>query len=481
MTLLLSAAQMRRLEQAHFAAGLSSYDAMERAGAAVADVIAARLKPCPALILCGPGNNGGDGYVCARHLVDHGFSVTVAAWETLQPGQGDAASMRAQWHRPVLPIAEVDEHGLNHDLVVDALFGIGFNRPVDAAKAAQVQRIIARSEKCVAIDVPSGVDCDSGAIVSDMVRADMTVTFGMRKLCHALQPAAARCGEVILADIGLSGIVEHAVQLNMPPKPLLPAQDAHKYQRGGVLVASGGLTQTGAARLAARAALRGGAGAVTLLSPKDALLVNAHHLTAIMLKKVDDAGAMVAAANDARVRAVVIGPAHGVTDYTRSCVLSLLETDVALVLDADALTAFAGQSDAFFKAILARAAATILTPHAGEFARLFPDITHISKVERARAAAARSGAVLLYKGADTVIAAPDGLACVNTHGSPWLATAGAGDVLAGIIAARLAQGEGGFDAACAAAWLHGDAGLRFGAGLIAEDLPERLPEVLSSL
>jgi ADP-dependent NAD(P)H-hydrate dehydratase / NAD(P)H-hydrate epimerase len=481
MNQLLTAAQMQALEKQHFAAGLSSYDAMERAGAAVADVIAARLKPCQVLVLCGPGNNGGDGYVCARHLVDHGYNVTIAAWENSQHIKSDAAKMRKLWHRPVLSIADVDEQGLNHDLVVDALFGTGFNRPVAAPQAQQVQRIIARSSRCVAIDVPSGVDCDSGAIISDMVRADLTVTFGVRKLCHALQPAASHCGEVILAKIGLSGYVEKAVQLNMPPKPLLPLQTAHKYQRGGVLVASGGLAQTGAARLAARAALRGGAGAVTLLSPKDALLVNAHHLTAIMLKKVDDVDSMVAAASDARVRTMVIGPAHGVTDYTRACVMALLESNIALVLDADALTVFAGQSDAFFKAIQARAATTILTPHAGEFAKLFPDITHASKVERARAAAARSGAVLLYKGADTVIAAPDGRACVSTHGTPWLATAGTGDVLAGIIAARLAQGEGGFEAACAGAWLHGDAGIRCGPGLIAEDLVERLPDVLSSL
>ncbi len=454
---------------------------MEAAGVAVADTIVARFKPCCVLVLCGPGNNGGDGFVCARHLVDHGYTVTVSAWNNATNLQGDAAKMRDLWHRPIITIAAADEQALNHDLVVDALFGTGLNRPVDPLKAAQVRNIIRRCGACVAIDVPSGVECDTGVILSDMMQADITVTFGMRKLCHALLPGAALCGDVVVAEIGLAGAVENAAIFSEAPPLLKPAAEAHKYARGAVLVASGGMTNSGAARLAARAALRAGAGAVTVLSPKNALLVNAQQLTAIMLREADDADEMLAAVRDMRAKAMVIGPAHGVTDYTRMCILALLQTDIALVLDADALRVFASPRSDFFAGLQKRSAATVLTPHAGEFAALFPDMKQASKVERARAAAAQCGAIVLLKGPDTVIAAPDGRVCVNTHGTPWLATAGSGDVLAGIIAARLAQGEGGFAAACAGAWLHGDAGLRCGPGLIAEDLPEALPAVLAAL
>ncbi len=481
MTELLTAAQTYALEQGCFAAGLASLEAMERAGAAVADAIAARTLPGRVLVLCGPGNNGGDGYVCARHLLDHGYTVAIVSWDDPQRLKGDAAAMRALWRRPILDLATVDTQATGYDIVVDALFGIGFNRLADEAKSAQVRRIAARGRLCVAIDVPSGVHCDTGELLSDLITAQLTVTFAKRKLCHALQPAAARCGEVIVADIGIIGDVAGAVRLNLPPHIIGPDTNTHKYARGAVLIASGGATQTGAARLAARAALRGGAGVVTILSPCDALAVHAHHLTAIMLREANDVDDIQAAANDARVRAVVIGPAHGVNDYTQQCVRALLSTQAALVLDADALTAFASSPELLFAAIKARPAPVVLTPHEGEFARLFPKLTAASKVERAREAALHSGAVVLLKGADTVIAAPDSRVTVNSHGTPWLATAGSGDVLAGIIAARLAQGDDGFTAACAATWLHGDAGLRCGPGLIAEDLPERLPDVLRHL
>jgi ADP-dependent NAD(P)H-hydrate dehydratase / NAD(P)H-hydrate epimerase len=481
MTALLTAAQMRTLEQGCFAAGLVSGDAMERAGEAVAELVAARTKPCRVLVLCGPGNNGGDGYVCARHLVDFGYSVSIASWDDPSLLRDDAAQMRDLWRRPIMTLAEAHRRNMAADIVIDALFGIGFNRAADSVKTAQARALVDGSGICIAIDVPSGVACDTGEVISDMVAADITVTLGMRKLCHALQPAAARCGEVIVADIGLAGTVDGAVMLNERPVIRPPVAAAHKYARGAVLVASGGACQTGAARLAARAALRGGAGVVTILAPHAAMLVHAHHLTSIMLREVSSTDEMVAAAQEARVRALVIGPAHGVNNYTRDCVLALLHSDVALVLDADALTVFGASPQSFFNAIKARAAPVIITPHAGEFSCLFPNLHNASKAERARAAAAMSGAVLLYKGPDSVIAAPDGRTSINIHGTPWLATAGSGDVLAGLIAARCAQGDDSFGAACTAAWLHGDMGLKCGPGLIAEDLPEALPQVLREL
>ena len=343
----------------------------------------------------------------------------------------------------------------------------------------------------LAVDLPSGIDGETGAVRGIAVKAHRTVTFAARKPGHVLMPGRAFCGDVTLADIGVgpedlrgSGAKTYvnapALWLGALPYPGL---SSHKYSRGHVLVASGGATRTGAARLAARAALRIGAGLVTIASPPEALGVNAAQLTSIMLRGCDGAEGLHAILADERLNALVIGPALGVTAATRAMVAVAAQARRRLVLDADALTSFEGLASELHQGF--RSAPTVLTPHDGEFRRLFkghPDILDPpSKVERARRAAAYLGAVMVLKGPDTVIAAPDGRAAINDNGTPYLATAGSGDVLCGLIAGLMAQGVAAFEAAAAAVWMHGDAGSAFGPGLISEDLPELIPQTLKKL
>ena len=314
------------------------------------------------------------------------------------------------------------------------------------------------------------------------------MTFFRRKPGHLLLPGRLNCGEVTLADIGIKDAVLDDVEpqtfANAPalwlPAYRWPRLAGHKYDRGLALVVSGPKSATGAARLAARGALRAGAGLVTLASPSDAVAVNAAQLTAVMIEPFEGAAGLAAIMSDRRKNAALIGPGAGLDEVTRDAVKTLLESGAGVVLDADALSAFADQAEGLFGAVSGRASATVLTPHEGEFARLFGDFEG-SKLERARRAAERAGAVVVLKGADSVIAAPDGRAAINENAPAWLATAGAGDVLAGFIAAHLAQGMPAFEAAAAAVWLHGAAAKAFGPGLIAEDLPESLPQVLSDL
>lgn len=487
---LLTASQMRRLEQGRFEAGQSSLGAMEAAGRAVADEA---LRHWPALaravVLAGPGNNGGDGYVVARHLAEAGWSVQVGAWADPAALKGDALTMRQRWSGPVLPLGEALEATGPETLVVDALFGIGFCRPVDEAQAGRVRAACDRAAGVVAVDLPSGVDADTGRIVSDMVRADATVTFGALKPCHALEPSRSCCGEVVLAPIGLSPnedeLAGYGVKGWMVGAPRLPrpGPDDHKYARGHVWVASGGASSTGAARLAARAALRIGAGVVTIASPPSAVAINAAHVTAIMVKRAAGAEELAACLADERSSGMLIGPGFGIGERCRAAVLALLATGKPLVLDADALTSFEHDPEALFAAIRGT---VLMTPHEGEFRRLFPMVdAGAGKLERARAAARLSGAIVLLKGPDTVIAAPEGEVFVNCHATPELATAGAGDVLAGTILGLMAQerqlGLPPARAAAVAAWIHGEAGRRIGPGLIAEDLPEAYPDILKAL
>ena len=483
---------MRALEQRRFAAGMSSLEAMEAAGGAVAVEIVRRWPGAGrAVVLCGPGNNGGDGFVCARHLHAAGWSVIVGGWTPAPATAGDAATMRQRWHDPVLPIEEALAAVDPATVVVDALFGIGFTRPLDPDRAGAVARACApgRAAAIVAIDLPSGIDADTGRVVSDLLTADLTVTFGELKCCHVLHPGRMRCGEIVRVAIGLATTPDDLaaldIRLGLVPQPRIsrPGTTDHKFSRGHALVASGGPAATGAARLAARAALRVGAGLVTVLSPADALIVNAAQLTAVMVKTADTPAELAAHLAEPRATAMLIGPGFGVGERTREAVLALLAQARPLVLDADALTSFSDAPDDLFAAIRAP---VVMTPHEGEFRRLFPDLSgEPDKIARARAAAARANAVVLLKGADTVIAAPDGRALVNVHATAELATAGSGDVLAGLIAGLLAQpgaiGADLLDLVGAAAWLHGDAGLRCGPGLIAEDLPEALPAVLAAV
>jgi len=478
--------QMREADASAVRAGIPSLTLMENAGRAVADAVAERFAPCRAVVLCGPGNNGGDGFVAARHLAGRGFDVLVAAGEG---HGGDAGEMAARWQGPrtALAYAALDHAGL----VVDAMFGAGLSRPLEGGYRAMVEAVNRSSAPVVSVDVPSGVDGDSGKTLGAGVKADVTVTFFRLKPAHLLLPGRMLCGEILLTDIGIPANACGGAHL-FENSPLLwsasypwPQIDAHKYARGHCLVLSGPAHATGAARLAARGALRIGAGLVSVGCEKDAVAVNAAHLTAIMVKPFDGAKGLGALLADRRLNTVIAGPGLGISPQTRALVEAVLASGARIVLDADALSVFKGEPKSLFTRIKQ---AAVLTPHEGEFERLFPGLLEsaASKVEAARTAAARAQAVVLLKGADTVVAAPPqngdgGRAAINTNAPPALATAGAGDVLAGFIGGLLAQGMPGFEAACAATWLHGDAAGRFGSGLIAEDLSEILPESLMSL
>jgi hydroxyethylthiazole kinase-like uncharacterized protein yjeF len=426
-------------------------------------------------VLCGPGNNGGDGYVVARLLAERGWPVEVRALG--EPATQDAQAAQARWTGATRPLKGTLPPGL----WIDALFGAGLSRPLKGDAAAAALRMAETPETVVAIDTPSGVPGDTGEPIGPAACAALTVTFHAKKVAHVLEPGRDRCGEIVVADIGLgatdSGTTENGPELWLPRFPW-PTAASHKHARGRLVVVSGEAWSTGAARLAARAGLRIGAGLVTVLSPPDALAVNAAHLEAVMLRPFETDVALEQACAD--VDAAVIGPAAGVTDTTLLNVLALARTGAALVIDADAITIFRDDPEELFS-VLDRD--DVLTPHAGEFERLFPGVLAAApeRITAARRAAARAGAVVLLKGADTVIAAPDGRCAVNANGPPWLATAGSGDVLAGFIGGLVAQGMESFEAACAAAWIHAEAAELHGPGLISEDLPDLSPAVLRRL
>jgi len=473
---------MYRADRAAMASGISGLELMERAGAGVAAEILQRFGPRPAAVLCGPGNNGGDGFVVARHLRRAGARVRLALLGDKKCLQGDAVTMARRWRGKVLPLDEAALDGA--ELVVDALFGAGLSRAVEGKVKSVLRAAEARRLASIAVDVPSGVDGDSGQVLGYALPAALTVSFFRGKPGHWLYPGRAFCGELRIVDIGIPGAVLEAIEpgtfLNAPPLWLAcyprPRPDGHKYDRGHAVAVSGPRGRSGAARLGARAALRIGAGLVMVAAPYSAIAECAAQLTAVMLRGWRDSKAYARLIADRRLNAVLLGPGNGVGPTTRENVLASLRAGKATVLDADALGSFAGTPKTLFRAI---AGPCILTPHEGEFRRLFS--AEGSKLQRARAAAAESGAVVLLKGADTVIAAPDGRAAINGNAPPELATAGSGDVLAGLCLGLLAQGMPAFEAAAAAAWLHGAAAADFGPGLIAEDLSERLPSVMRRL
>jgi hydroxyethylthiazole kinase-like uncharacterized protein yjeF len=486
---LLTADEMGRADRLAVEYGTRSLTLMENAGRAVArearNLLGAGRR---VVVLCGPGNNGGDGFVAARYLGEGGAEVHVALLGERAALKGDAAVMAQRWGGDVAPLSPVAIKGA--DVVVDAIFGAGLTRPMSGVAAEVVEALNASAVPVLAVDVPSGLDGSTGQALGPVVEATRTVTFFRRKPGHLLMPGRALCGPVVVDDIGIPDrvLVDIGVQAwaNAPalwstefPWPRL---DGHKYSRGHALVVSGPVAHTGAARLGARGALRVGAGLVTVASPLDAIAVNAAQLTAIMLTAFDGAAGLGRILEDKRKNAVLLGPALGVGPPTRQLVGAALASGAATVLDADALTSFAETPDALFAAVVSDAARpVVMTPHDGEFARLFPGSAAGCKLARARAAARRSGAVVVLKGPDTVVAAPDGRAAINDSAPPWLATAGAGDVLGGFVVGLLAQGMPAFAAACAAVWLHGSAAAAFGPGLIAEDLPETLPKVLRAL
>ncbi|AOB31164.1 hypothetical protein AKI39_11310 [Bordetella sp. H567] len=478
---LLTPQEMAAADQAAVLAGHSGATLMENAGAAVARAVRDRWAPRPVAVLCGPGNNGGDGFVAARHLALAGWPVTLALLGSVESLKGDAAHHAALWQGDVLPLAPSVLEGAG--LVIDAVFGAGLARPVEGVAAATLRAAIDRGLPICAVDTPSGVDGHSGEVRGMAAPAACTVTFFRKKPGHVLLPGRALCGELVVADIGIPesvlGTIKPRAHENTPaswlPRLPWPRIDAHKYARGHVVV-MGGEVMTGAARLSALAAARIGAGLVTLAAPRAAWPVYAAALTSIMVQPVTDERSFADLLSDTRKNAIAIGPGAGISDATRAHVQAALATRRAVVLDADALTAFTDKSATLFHAIHGPC---VLTPHEGEFGRLFDRAG--DKMARARRAAQRSGAVVLLKGADTVIAAPDGRVAINANAPPDLATGGTGDVLTGMITGLLAQGMDPFDAACAAAWMHGAAAAAHGPGLIAEDLPGLIPRVLRGL
>jgi len=509
---LLDPQQMAQADQAAMAAGVPGVQLMAAAGSAVARAICARWSPRPVHVLCGPGNNGGDGFVVARLLQQAGWPVRLALWGDRAALRGDAAWAASTWTGPVERADATFLQGAA--LLVDALLGAGLDRAPAGALKALLEAVRASGLPVCAVDVPTGLHGGSGQCPGVALQAELTVTFFRRKPGHLLLPGRALCGTVVCADIGIPATVlpalSVATQANHPDLWRAcfpwPAIDGHKYRRGQVLVI-GSAHMTGASRLACLAAARVGAGLVTLAVPPAAWAVQAAALTSVMVETLPDDGSLHGALADARRNALLIGPGLGRHARARMQVRQVLATGRPCVLDADALSAFADHHvGELFGALHGRC---VLTPHEGEFARLFgssmpgssmpcSSVSDSSvpgdpvpgssvsggagdKLQRARAAARHTGAVIVLKGPDTVIAAADGQAVINDNAPATLATAGTGDVLAGCIAGLLAAGMPAFQAACAAVWLHGLAADQLGWGLLAEDLPRALPTALNIL
>lgn len=509
----LTTRQMRDAEARAIEHGVTGWQMMQRAGSAVVERIAQAYPKSETLVLCGPGNNGGDGFVIAEGLRKLGWHVTAAAMNDAM--QGDAATARKHYEGKVVPLT--DAAFSKETLIVDALFGTGLDRLVEGEAADLIGRINAHGCPVVAVDIPSGIHGDSGEIMGIALIAEYTVTFAAKKPGHLLVPGKMYAGKVSVADIGIGSVIPREAKPGEGSKILCSIQDneilfenhpdfwrenipwpdtaSHKYTRGKALVVGGGIASTGAARLAAMAALRSGAGYVSVVCDRESLPVYASHLTSVVTEVADDAAAFSKAIADARVKAVLVGPGNGVNQKTKTCVSLTLAKKLPTVLDADALSVFAGEAMALKEMIHAP---TILTPHEGEFERLFSSpmrgrtkvevgvptdseqadnppipafpLKREGKTIRAQEAARFMNAVVVLKGNDTVIAAPDGRIAINSNGSPFLATAGSGDVLAGIITGLLAQGMEMFDAACAGVWIQGNISESLGPGLIAEDL-----------
>jgi NAD(P)H-hydrate epimerase len=479
-TALLDVRQMGEADRLSVAAGISGIALMENAGASVAQAIFARWSPRPVIVVCGPGNNGGDGFVTARHLAAAGWPVRLALLGTRDRLKGDARHHAQLWTGAVEPLTPAVLDGA--ELVVDALFGAGLSRALDGAAAQTLAAAARRRVPIVAIDVPSGVMGDTGEALG-AVAAALTVTFFRKKPGHLLLPARPLCGDVVVTDIGTPPSVLDAIRpATFENDPLLwrpelprPGASANKFTRGHALL-WGGYPLTGASRMAARAAARMGAGLTTIAVNEIALPVYAAALTSIMVAPVAQTADFDRLLADTRITGLLIGPGAGIGEETRQRALAMLGTHRATLIDADAMTSFQENPPALLRAI---AGPCVMTPHEGEFRRIFDDSG--DRLTRTRAASRRSGAVIVLKGADTVIAAPDGRAIINANAPPTLATAGSGDVLGGIVLGLLTQGMEAFLAAAAAVWIHGAAAAAFGPGLLAEDLPDLLPGVLQRL
>jgi NAD(P)H-hydrate epimerase len=472
-TVLLDMSQMSEADRLTVAAGTPITELMGNAGAVVARTIAQRWSARPVSVLCGPGNNGGNGFVTARLLAEEGWSVRVAFL-------GAALSHANGWLGKVEPLTPTVLDGA--ELVVDAIFGAGLSRPLQGPAAETLAVASSRGIPIVTIDVPSGLMGDTGEALG-AVPAVLTVTFFRKKPGHVLLPGRVLCGEIIVADIGTpSSVLAQLESDTFENDPGIwisalpgPHESGNKYTRGHALI-SGGYPITGSARLAARAAARAGAGLTTIAVPEIALPIYAAALTSIMVSPISTSRDFECLLDDRRFTGLLIGPGSGVTEVTRIRALAMLRSGRPTVLDADAITVFKDDPQSLYRAIIGPC---VLTPHEGEFSRLFE--LKGDRLTSARAAARRSGAIIVLKGSDTVITSPDGRAIINSNAPPTLATSGAGDVLSGILLGLLAQGMDPFLAAAAAVWLHGAAATVFGPGLIAEDLADLLPGILRRL
>jgi ADP-dependent NAD(P)H-hydrate dehydratase / NAD(P)H-hydrate epimerase len=481
---LLSTTEMQTADRLAVEQGVASWDLMRAAGRAVAAEARHRWDKPATLVICGPGNNGGDGFVAAAELKRDGWPVRVALLGQVAELKGDAARAAAGWNGPVEPLSP--QAVGNCGLVVDALFGAGLARPLEGAAAAIVEEINTRRLTCLSVDLPSGVNGDSGQILGHALQAVATVTFFRRKPGHLLYPGRALAGDVVVADIGIpAGVLTEISPRQFENAPELwrhllrpPRWDDHKYKRGHLLIA-GGDEMTGAARLAARAARRIGAGLVTVACGSAAHVIYALDSPGLITRIADSDGQFQELLDDPRRNALLIGPGYGAGERTRRRTLAILATGRAAVLDADALTSFAAASSGLVAALHSQ---TVLTPHEGEFARVFPDlVAGGGKVDRVRRAAKSSTAVLLLKGPDTVVAAPDGTVLINGNAPPTLATAGTGDVLAGMVAGLLSQGLTAIASAAAGSFLHGAAAGKCGFSLISEDIEHHIASTMKDI
>jgi hydroxyethylthiazole kinase-like uncharacterized protein yjeF len=486
---LLTTEEMIRAEQLAMENGTSNLILMENAGNGVAeDVVKRFARGSKVVVLCGPGRNGGDGFVAARRLRERGYHIRLALLGDKHKLPAEAQEMAKRWDESIEPMTPDCLDGAQ--LIVDAIFGTGLRDEVRDVPAQMIEDVTRRNLPVVAVDMPTGVDATSGQIHGTAFRAVSTVSFYRRKTGQVLYPGRTYCGDVTTVDIGIPASVMKEVgprafsdqpELWLKYYPRLKLT-GHKYDRGHAVVVSGEMERTGAARLGARAALRMGAGLVSLASSKSAFYINAAQLTTVMVDAYEGPDGLAELLADERITAVMIGPGAGVTEETQQNVAAVLGSGAATVIDADGLTSFEDDPSALFEQIKYREPPVILTPHEGEFARVFPELTEEpSKLERARAAAEMSGGVVVLKGPDTVIAAPNGVAGLVENAPPWLATAGTGDVLAGIVTGLLAQGMDALDAAMAGVWIHGETAREIGPGMIAEDMSEALPEIIRRL
>lgn len=486
---LLTPEEMAAADRLTIEAGPSGYDLMKAAGEQITELVAELYAFAHRItIVCGPGNNGGDGFVAAKLLKEAGRDVSLGLLVDPETLTGDARLAYADWDGQTQPAQSLCFD--DTQLIIDALFGAGLSRSLDEETTRLVERMNASRADILAIDLPSGVDGRTGQALGCTVKADSTITFFRKKPGHLLLPGRPLCGEVFVADIGIRDDVLETLYIrlfeNQPdlwdetfPRPKV---SDHKYSRGHAVIVSGPELATGASRLTAQAALRAGAGLVTIAGDEPALLVHAAHVTAIMLRPAETPAALDKVLEDERISALALGPALGLDELSRDYLKVALASGRPLVLDADALSLLAADGQKLLKLLSEQPGRVVLTPHEGEFRRLFPDLADIpSRVERVRDAAVRSGAVIVLKGPDTVIASPDGYAAINTNAPQWLATAGSGDTLTGIITGLVAQGMAPFEAACAGVWMHGEAGNIVGPGLIADDLQYSLKQVIADL